>query len=87
MSLEFEFTEYKYPDKPCAPVGKCYKSDKMFYHQRENDVLFVNPGGLVAMHPVGFLEYCNLTEISLMEFSIALNTTVFNMNILNGEYK
>ena len=87
MSLEFEVSEYIFPDKPCKPVGKCYKSDKMFYHQRENDVLLVNSKGLITVHPVGFLEDHNDTEISLMEFSIALNTTVFNMNILNGEYK
>ena len=87
MSLIFEATEYKYPNKPCAPVGKCYKTDKFYYHQRENDVLFVNPVGLIAIHPVGFLEDTNYVEISLMEFSIALNSTIFNMNILNGEYK
>jgi len=88
MSLTFELTEYKYPDKPCKPVGKCYMSKKFYYRQRENDVLFINTkDGVIATHPVGFLENTHYVEISLMEFSIALNTTIFNMNILSGEYK
>jgi hypothetical protein len=88
MNNFFEVMEYKYPDKPCKPVGKCFKSDKFYYHQRENDVLFVNAkNGVIATHPVGFLEDTRHSEISLMEFSIALNTTIFNMNILSGEYK
>lgn len=87
MSNFIEVMEYKYPNKPCKPVGKCYKSTDFYYHQRANDVLLVTSNGLICTHPVGFLENTNYMEISLLEFSIALNITIFNMNILNGEYK
>jgi hypothetical protein len=87
MNLTFKVIEHKYSNKPCKPVGNCYKSVDFYYHQRANDVLLVTSNGLICTHPVGFLEHTNYTEISLMEFSIALNTTIFNMNLLNGEYK
>jgi len=83
-------TPYKYPDSPQVKIGTFWVStDNKYAYQREHDVLFVNPKGLlVACHDVGFLEdHTKYTECSREEFTKALNTTVFNMNILNGEFK
>ena len=89
MELRIHTTPYNYPDKPCKPVGKCYMCNKHFYYQRATDVLFVNATDLlISSNPVGFMEGRDeVIECSLVEFSIALNTTIFNMNILNGEFK
>jgi len=87
---QFIITPHKYPDTPQVEVGKfLVGNDGRYYHQRENDVLFVNPKGLlICCHEVGFLEDpTKYTECSREEFTKALNTTVFNMNILNGEFK
>jgi len=82
-------TSHKYPNTPQAEIGKFFMSkDGNYYHQRENDVLFVNPIGLlIASHEVGFLENCNYLECTKKEFSMALNITIHHMNILNGEFK
>lgn len=85
--MELTFTEHIYPDTPCAEIGKFFKENGNYYHQRESDVLFVNTDGLITIHPVGFLENCDYTECTKKEFSTALNTVIFNMNILNGEFK
>lgn len=89
MELHLEIKPHVYPDKPQKPVGKCYKHNNFFYYQRATDVLFVNTTCLIiGSYEVGFMEGHNkLIECSLLEFSIALNTTIFNMNILNGEFK
>ena len=89
MEMYIETKPYNYPNKPQKPVGKCYMYDRKFYYQRATDVLFVNADALlISSNPVGFLEKRpEIIECSLLEFSIALNTTIFNMNILNGEFK
>ena len=89
MELYLGRRPYQYPDKPQKPVGKCYTHDKFFYYQRATDVLLVNTKGLlISSNPVGFLEgRDDVIECSLLEFSMALNTTIFNMNILNSEFK
>ena len=78
---------YIFPNKPQVKVGKFLYNDGKYYHQRKTDVLYINPEGLITTHPVGFLENKNYNECTKEEFKTALNTTIFNMNILNGEFK
>lgn len=85
--MELILTEHIYPDTPCAEIGKFFKEDDKYYHQRKSDVLFINPDGLITTHSVGFLENCDYPECTKKEFSDVLNTTIFNMNILNGDFK
>ena len=82
-------TPYEYPTTPQAEVGKFFVRDGKYYHQRKDDVLFVNTmyGGLICSHEVGFLEDCDYEECTKAEFGLALNTTILNMNILNGDFK
>lgn len=85
-----KITPYDYPDTPQVEVGKFLVNKNGNYaHQRETDVLFINPKGLlICCHEVGFLEdHEKYTECTQEEFATALNTVVFDMNILDGKYK
>lgn len=88
MEFRLEITEHIYPDTPCAEIGKFFKKDKYYYYQRKSDVLFINTKRfLITSHSIGFLENCDYNECTKKEFSDALNTVIFNLNILNGEFK
>ena len=84
-----KITPYEYPKKPQVKVGKFLVStDGKYAHQRKNDVLFINPKGLlICCHEVGFLEdHKKYTECSQKEFAKALNTVIFDMDILGGNF-
>lgn len=86
----FIATPYEYPNTPQAEVGTFWVTvDNRYAYQREHDVLFINPAGkLIACHDVGFLEdNAKYRKCSREEFTKVLNTTLFSMNILNGEFK
>jgi hypothetical protein len=80
-----------FPTEPYKTIGKCYKTnnDKFYFYQRENDVLLVNSKSpLISSNCVGYMKnQSNIIECSIQEFTDVLNTTIFNMNILNGEFK
>lgn len=87
---QFIITPYEYPNTPQVEVGKYLVStDGKYAHQRETDVLFINPKGLlIACHEVGFLkDHAKYTECSQEEFAKALNTVIFKMDILTGKFK
>jgi hypothetical protein len=82
---------HEYPNKPCRPIGKCYKeeNDKFYHYQRERDVLTINyKSFLISSNSVGFLEnHSKAIECSFKEFADVLNKTIFEMNIFNDEFK
>jgi len=89
--MEIIIEPFEYPKEAGVKIDECFTHDGFYARQRENDVLLVNTiSKLICLHPVGFFSspfHSNYKPCTSEEFIQALNTTIFEMQILTEKYK